>query len=68
VTSNKRADECQVLKHQKAVPKTAGQQLVNPVLKTGVPKRGITGFKPQKLDLTTDAEYVANLVNANMWL
>jgi len=36
---------------------------------TGVPK-GIKGFIPPKwpkLDLTDDAEYVANLVNVNIW-
>jgi len=29
---------------------------------------GIKWFIPTKLDLTTDAEYVANLVNVNVWL
>ena len=29
---------------------------------------GIKGFIPPKLDLITDAEYVVNLVNVNMWL
>jgi len=34
-------------------------------------RRAMKGFKPQKLpklDLTTDAEYVANLANVGMWL
>jgi len=32
--------------------------------------KGFTLYTPKlpKLDLTTDAEYVANLVNANVWL
>jgi len=37
----------------------------------GRTQAGIKGFLPQKLpklDLTADAKYVADLVNANMWL
>jgi len=30
--------------------------------------KGINTPKLPKLDLTTDAEYVANLVNVSMWL
>ena len=35
---------------------------------SGAPKAVYTDLYPLKLDLTTDAEYVANLVNVNMWL
>ena len=49
----------------------APASLLGQPLNSSVPKGDIKGFIPQilpKVDLTTDAEYVANLVNVNMSL
>ena len=42
---------------------------LNMLRSRGIPKgyKGIYTPKIAKLDLTTDTEYVANLVNVNMW-
>jgi len=40
--------------------------LENMAVQTGVPKGAIEGFIFPKLDLTSDAEYVTNLVNVNV--